>query len=112
MDRTLLIAITIAAISATVGFLINQKTGTTQAILTIPMTAWILFQFRTPEKIWTSLGNFQNPVLFAINGFTASFIYHSWKATPLSATINISLGIFLITGALSLLIYNFWNIGG
>jgi len=112
MSKTTAIAAAIATISAITGLYINTKTGTTQALLTVPMTAWLLFQFRTPQKIWTSLGNLRNPVLFAINGFTASFIYYSIKATPLSATITISFGIFLITGALSLIIYNIWNIGG
>ncbi|QGA80544.1 hypothetical protein [Candidatus Nanohalobium constans] len=111
MDNSAVKAIIIALISAAVGALLNQKTTTIQAATTIPMTAWLLFQFRTLEKAWKSLGLLRNPILSGINAFFASFIYLSWNTVPLMKAIYLSTGVFLLGGVLGTLMYKYWNIG-
>ena len=111
MAKTVVKAVIIASISASIALLISQDTSTFQSALTVPMTAWILYQFSGYERIWKSLGNFQNPVLFSINGFFATFTYYSWKQTPFWNTFYISLGAFLVAGAVSLLIFKYWTMG-
>ena len=112
MQKTAVKAVIIASLSATTGLLISQNTPTIQSAITVPMAAWLIYQFSSGEKAWNSLSNFQNPILFGINTFFLSFIYYSWKTAPVRQTTYISTGIFLIAAATSLLIYKYWNIGG
>ncbi|MFB6100478.1 MAG: hypothetical protein ABEK16_04355 [Candidatus Nanohalobium sp.] len=101
----------IAALSAVIGYLSYTQSDLTAGIITTFMAGWILFQFRGAEKAWGSLGNFQNPILFGINIAFAAYIYATWQRIPGQAALQISVGMFLIGGALSLLISKYWNMG-
>jgi fructose-specific phosphotransferase system IIC component len=108
--KTLVKTVLISAISAGIGYLIYTRAGLTAGIVSTFMASWILFQFRSVQNAWENLGNFQNPVLFSINSFFAAYIYLSWNQTP--QKFYLSFAAFLLGGALSLLIYKYWNIGG
>jgi uncharacterized membrane protein YczE len=110
-DKILFRTLLISGLSAGVGYLIYTSAGTTSGLITTFMAAWILFQFRSVEKTWSSLGNFQNPILFGINTAFAAFIYASWQAMPGEKALQLSIGFFLIGGAISTLIYKYWNMG-
>lgn len=112
MDKTVAKVFIIPSIAATIGLLISQNTPGLQSAITVPMAAWILFQFRNPERAWNSLGLFKNPILFGINLFFASFIYLSWKTVHLDKTVYLSAGVFLLGGVASTLLSKYWNIGG
>jgi hypothetical protein len=112
MEKTIVKALIISSISASIGLLISQNTPAFQSFLTVPMTAWILYQFSSPEKAWNSFSAFQNPAMFSINAFFLSFTYASWKVVPIWNTIYLSTGVFLVAGAVSTLLHKYWNIGG
>jgi uncharacterized membrane protein YczE len=110
-DKIVFRTLLISSISAGIGYLNYTKSGLTAGLITTFMAGWILFQFRSVKNTWENLGNFQNPILFGINCFFAAFIYSSWRQVPTGKALQLSAGVFLLGGALSLLIYKYWNIG-
>lgn len=101
--------VTVSVLSAVLGYLTYTRTGLIPGALTVFMSAWLLFQFRSLEKAWRSLGNFQNPLLFGINSFFAAYIYLSFNQVTGTEAFNLSFAAFLLGGAASLLITKYWN---
>lgn len=110
-QKPVLKALLIAAVSAAFGYLTMLEAGLTPGILTMMMSAWILFQFRGFEKIWGSLGNFQNPVLFGLNITFLTYIYITWNDFSGNTALALT-AAFIIGGIFSTLITKYWNIGG
>jgi uncharacterized membrane protein YczE len=109
--KTIFQTLFISAISAATGYLIYTKTGTTTGIITTFMAGWILFQFRSLEKTWSSMGNFQNPILFGVNTAFAAFIFSTFKQIPSGKSLQISIGAFMLGMVISFMITKYWNMG-
>ena len=110
-DKILFKTLFISLISAATGYLTYTKAGTTAGIITTFMAGWILFQFRSLEKTWSSMGNFQNPILFGINTAFASFIYSTYQQIPAGKSLQISIGAFMLGMVISFMITKYWNMG-
>jgi hypothetical protein len=112
MDNiTVLKTLVIGVLSAAIGYLSYTKSDLAAGLGATFAAAWILFQFRSIQDTWENLGNFQNPVLFGINSAFAAYIYTTINQVPSGKSMYISISMFMIGGAISLLIHKYWNMG-
>lgn len=112
MDQKIpLIPVTLSLSSAIIGYLGYIRSDVASGILVTFMTAWILFQFRNLKTTWESLGNFQNPILFAINSSFLAYIYTTFNQISSGHALRISIGAFLLGLTASFMISKYWNIG-
>lgn len=105
------IPVTLSLSSAIIGYLAYIRSDLISGILVTFMTGWILFQFRNWETAWGSLGNFQNPILFAINTSFLAYIYSTLNQVSSGHALRISVGAFLLGLTISFMISKYWNIG-
>jgi len=110
-NKTAAKTVIISLISGTIGYTIHLRSDLLNGVLTTFMVGWIIFQFRSKEKTWKNLGNFQNPILFGINTAFASYIYTGWHQIPAPKSLRISIGAFMLGAAASFMISKYWNIG-
>ncbi|MFB6209483.1 MAG: hypothetical protein ABEJ56_05100 [Candidatus Nanohaloarchaea archaeon] len=112
MDQAWFKIIFLASLSGLIGYLSYMESGLVSGVIVTVFSGVILGSLMSGIGLWKSLGALKNPFMGFLISFMLSFIYMSFQGDTAFAATMKSIGVAFLGSAVSMFIFNYWNIGG
>jgi len=107
-----IVAVVTLLLSAILAFRVNEISGTGPALLVFISAAWLFYRLSSGERIWRTTGMLIDPAKAAILLFFASIVYFAFQGFRTTELLLVAVGFFLVGGAVGIIFFSYWNIGG
>ncbi|MFB6245723.1 MAG: hypothetical protein ABEJ03_05255 [Candidatus Nanohaloarchaea archaeon] len=105
-------AVAVGVLAGLAAYHVYPEVGTGSALLVLVFTSWFLWGLTDPERLAGYMGMTLNPAMMSFMAFSGSFIYFSFRGFSGPNKFLASLGVGVLGGVISMLLYQYWNIGG
>ncbi len=112
MENPALLLIAIGAAAGYAAYQVYPSAGAVPALVVMFTVAWLLYRLSSGKRAWNTAAMMTNPVMTAIMFFLVGFSYFTFRAESMQESLVLAAGAGLLGGALGMLLFKYWNIGG
>lgn len=99
-------------LSAVLALRVEEISGSGPALLAFVSATWLFYNLSSGERIWDTIGMLIHPIKAAILFFFTSTVYFALQGYGTTELLLTGFGFFLVGGAIGILFFSYWDIGG